>query len=239
MLIFLDLETTGLDIGDKICSIGIIGVLKGETVSIYELVNEGKKISAKASSINHITNEMLKDKPPLKESRAWKFLHEHNQEDATIIAHNINFDLNMLESAGFTWHGKTVDTLRVTKHLIPECEGFSLQFLRYELRLYKQEQKEALKYALHERDLMPHNSLSDALHVKLLYDCLAQIKEHDMLVELSQKNVLMQKFDFGKYSGRYIEEISMCDRGYLEWMLLNIVDLDEDLKYTLKRYLHG
>lgn len=239
MLIFLDLETTGLDIGDKICSIGIIGVLESETVSIYELVNEGKKISAKASSINHITNEMLKDKPPLKESRAWKFLHEHNKEDATIIAHNINFDLNMLESAGFTWHGKTVDTLRVTKHLIPECEGFSLQFLRYELRLYKQEQKEALKYALHERDLMPHNALSDALHVKLLYDCLAQIKEHDMLVELSQKNVLMQKFDFGKYSGRYIEEISMCDRGYLEWMLLNIVDLDEDLKYTLKRYLHG
>ncbi|MDT8338333.1 MAG: exonuclease domain-containing protein [Sulfurimonas sp.] len=239
MLIFLDLETTGLETGDKICSIGIIGVLEGEAVSMHELVNEGKKIPPKASSINHITNEMLKDKVPLKESSAWKFLHEHNQEDATLIAHNINFDLKMLESAGFAWHGKTVDTLRVTKHLMPECEGFSLQFLRYELKLYRDEQKEALKYGLNEGDLTPHNALSDALHVKLLYECLAEIKEHDKLVELSQKNVLMQKFDFGKYSGRHIEEISMRDRGYLEWMLLNIVDLDEDLKYTLKRYLHG
>ena len=44
----------------------------------------------------------------------------------------------------------------------------------------------------------------------------------------------MQKFEFGKYSGRYIEEISMCDRGYLEWMLGNIMDLDEDLRYSIE-----
>lgn len=238
MLIFLDLETTGLQSGDKICSIGIVVVNEQESFSIYELVNEGKKISAEASSINHITNEMIKGKPSLKESRAWKFLSEYNQKDSTLIAHNINFDLFMLQESGFVWQGKTLDTLRVTKHLIPECEQFSLQFLRYELKLYRDEQKEALKFGLNG-GLTAHNALSDALHVKLLYECLLQIKEHDALVELTQKNVLMQKFDFGKYSGRYIEEISMCDRGYLEWMLLNISDLDEDMKYTLKRYLHG
>jgi len=49
--------------------------------------------------------------------------------------------------------------------------------------------------------------------------------------------VLIQKLDFGKYSGRYIEEITMCDRGYLEWMLSNIADLDEDLRYSIERYL--
>ncbi|MCK9473161.1 3'-5' exonuclease [Sulfurimonas sp.] len=237
MLIFLDLETTGLEASDKICSIGIIGVKGSEVSSIYELVNEGKKIPAKASSINHITNEMIKDKLPFKQSRAWKFLDENNQEDATLIVHNINFDLRMLQALGFIWQGKTIDTLRVTKHLIPECEHFSLQFLRYELKLYKQEQKEALKYALHEGVLVPHNALSDALHVKMLYEYLLEIKEHEMLVELSQKNVLIQKFEFGKYSGRFIEEISMCDRGYLEWMLLNITHLDEDLRYSIERYL--
>lgn len=236
MLIFLDLETTGLLSDDRICSIGIIAVDEQESFSIYELVNEGKKISAEASSINHITNEMIKGRPSLKESRAWKFLSEHNQENSTLIAHNINFDLAMLQESGFVWQGRTLDTLRVTKHLIPECEQFSLQFLRYELKLYRDELQEALRLGL-ENGIMPHNALSDALHVKLLYECLLQIKDHDTLVELTQKNVLMQKFDFGKYSGRYIEEISMYDRGYLEWMLLNISDLDEDMKYTLKSYL--
>ena len=238
MLIFLDLETTGLQNGDKVCSVGIIAVDKEERKSIYELVNEGKKISAEASSINHITNEMIKGKLPLKESTAWKFLSKYNNEGSTLVAHNINFDLLMLQESGFVWQGKTIDTLRATRHLIPECEQFSLQFLRYELKLYRDEQQEVLRLGLKDR-LMPHNALGDALCVKLLYECLLEIKEHDVLVELSHKNVLMQKFDFGKYRGRHIEEISMCDRGYLEWMLSNISDLDEDMKYTLKRYLHG
>ncbi len=239
MLIFLDIETTGLEKSDKICSIGIIASGENKLISKYELLNEGKKIPSKASSINHITNEMIKDKPALKESGAWKFLQEHNNEDSTIIAHNVNFDLKMLLASGFVWHGRVIDTLRVTKHLIPECEQFSLQFLRYELKLYKDEKKEALKHSLleAESEFIAHNALSDALHVKLLYEYLMEMKKHEELVELSSRHVLIEKFDFGKYSGRYIEEISMCDRGYLEWMLTNISDLDEDLKYSVNRYL--
>lgn len=239
MLIFLDLETTGLEKNDKICSIGIIASGENELISKYELLNEGKKIPSKASSINHITNEMIKGKPTLKESGAWKFLQEHNNEESTIVAHNVNFDLKMLLAGGFIWYGKIIDTLRVTKHLIPECEYFSLQFLRYELKLYQNEKKEALKHSIFalENEFIAHNALSDALHVKLLYEYLIEIKKHEELVELSSKHVLIEKFDFGKYSGRYIEEISMCDRGYLEWMLTNIADLDEDLKYSVNRYL--
>ncbi|ABB43838.1 Exonuclease [Sulfurimonas denitrificans DSM 1251] len=234
MLIFLDVETTGLENGDKICSIGIICVSETAIFSKYELVNEGKKISSKASSINHITNEMIKDKPKFKDSKTWEILHENNNQSSTIIAHNVNFDLKMLLQSGFLWQGKVVDTLRVTKHLIPECEEFSLQFLRYELKLYKDEKKEAAKYSA---EISAHNALSDALHVKLLYEYLLEIKEHDELVALSLKNVLIEKFNFGKYKGRYIEEISMCDRGYLEWMLLHVADLDEDLRYSIRGVL--
>ena len=226
MLIFLDLETTGLESSDKICSIGIVAVGEDGIFSKYELVNEGKKISSKASSINHITNEMIKGKSALKESEAWKFLEKNNNEEITLIAHNINFDLKMLLACGFVWQGKIIDTLRVTKHLIPECEYFSLQFLRYELKLYKQ-----------ESEITPHNALSDAFLVKLLYEYLLDIATHEKLIELTHKKVVIEKFNFGKYSGRYIEEISMCDRGYLEWILANITDLDEDLKYSIKKHL--
>jgi DNA polymerase-3 subunit epsilon/exodeoxyribonuclease X len=224
MLIFLDIETTGLDAKDKICSIGIIAKQDEEVISIYDLVNEGKKIPSLASSINHITNEMIKAKPKFKESEAYKFLLKHNNKSTTIIGHNVKFDLSFLHASGFDFVGEVIDTLRVTKHLIPECELFSLQFLRYELKLYKREKEE----------LKSHHALCDAKVVKNLYEYLLDIGTRDLFVELSFKKVLISKFEFGKYQGRYIEEISMIDRGYLEWMLSNIMDLDEDLRYSIE-----
>jgi len=229
MLIFLDIETTGLESTDKICSIAVVGFENSKEKTIYELVNEGKKIPSLASSINHITNEMLKGKVKLHESEAYKFLLKHNKASTTIVGHNIKFDLQMLQRAGFAFVGEIIDTLRASKHLIPECELFSLQFLRYELRLYKQEKS----------SLDAHHALGDALVIRNLYEYLLEIETKDKLAELSFKNVLMTKFEFGKYKGQYIEEISMIDRGYLEWMLDNVVDLDEDLRYSIIYYLEG
>ncbi|EDZ63717.1 exonuclease [Sulfurimonas gotlandica GD1] len=227
MLIFLDVETTGLEEIDRVCSIGIVWSEDGENRTIYELVNEGKKIPSLASSINHITNEMLKGKPKFQESEAYKLLTQHNNEDTTIVGHNIKFDLAMLKKSGFNFIGEIIDTLRVTKHLVSECEQFSLQFLRYELKLYKEE-KELLQ---------AHHALSDATIAKNLYEYLLEIQPKEKLAKLSFENVLLSKFGFGKYNGRYIEEICMCDRGYLDWMLANILDLDEDLRYSIEYYL--
>ena len=238
MLIFIDVETTGLECEDKICSIALI-VVDGKDISYkYELVNEGKKIPPKASSIHHITNEMIKNKPTFKESEIYKFLQENNNEKNTLIAHNIKFDLEKLSPAGVIWKGDAIDTLRVTKHLISECEFFSLQVLRYELKLYRDEEKE--KIGLGIKDALPaHNALSDALVVKLLFNYLQELATVDEMKELSFKKVLLQKFDFGKHSGKYIEEVAMNDRGYLEWMLHSVTDLDEDLRYSVQHYLEG
>jgi len=229
MLIFLDVETTGLEEKDMLCCVGIVGVENDESTTIYELINEGKKISSKASSVNHITNEMLKNKPKFQETKASEFLKKHNNEKTTVVGHNIKFDLEMLEKSGFKFKGEIIDTLRVTKHLIPECEEFSLQFLRYELKLYKDEKEQ----------LQAHNALSDAKVVQNLYNYLLEMATKDEMLELSFKKVLLSKFEFGKYKGRYIEEISMIDRGYLEWMLGNVLDLDEDLRYSISYYLEG
>ena len=229
MLIFLDLETTGLEMDDKIVSIGVISLKDALHVEKYEELNEGKKIPPKASSIHHITNEMIRNKPSFKESYICSFLNENNSEDNTLIGHNVKFDIEKLSAAGVKWRGKVVDTLRVTKHLIPECEFFSLQILRYELKLYKKE----------DGMVVAHHALGDAKIVKLLYEYLLEMSSLEEMQSLSFKNVLFQKLEFGKYAGRYIEEIVFQDRGYLEWMLHNIVDLDEDLRYSIIYYLEG
>ena len=236
MLIFLDVETTGLEASDKIVSIGLIAVENDNITSIYELVNEGKKIPPLASSINHITNEMIKGKLKLEDSEAYRFLQLHNSKETTIIAHNVKFDLQKLSSCGFTFQGRIIDTLRVTKHLIKECESFALQFLRYELKLYRDELKEALTCKI-DSVLSAHNAISDALFAKLLYGYLLDLATPEIMCELSSKNVLMEKFDFGKYSGRYIEEVAMIDSGYLQWMLANVTELDEDLRYSIEYYM--
>ncbi len=200
MLLFLDFETTGLEESDKICSVGIICSDDETFFCEYELINDGKKIPPKASAIHHITNEAIKAKPSFKESKTWALLQKYNHEDTTLIAHNAPFELKILEKYNFFWQGMVIDTLRTTKHLIPECDFFSLQFLRYELKLYKDEQTE-MKKCLHERENAPcmaHNALCDALCVKLLYTYLLEIKSHLELVELTSKPVLIEKLNFGK-----------------------------------------
>jgi len=234
MLIFLDLETTGLESTDKICSIAVLNA----SSYIYELINEGKKIPAEASSVHHITNEDIKDKLAFKESKAYKFLQENNSEENTLIAHNVAFDLEKLSSHEFIWKGGIVDTLRVTKHLIPECEFFALQVLRYELKLYRDEEKLKLEYGIKDA-IVAHNALSDVLVMKLLYDVLEAESSLKLMQELSLKKVLVSKFSFGKYKGKYIEEICLTDSSYVQWLLSSATELDEDMKYSLNYYREG
>jgi len=230
MLIFLDTETTGLESSDRICSIGFIAQNESELNADYALIKAPKKVRPESSAIHHITNEMLKDKKAFADTPTVVSLKEYNTTENTLVAHNSAFDLKMLEKEGFIWQGAIIDTLKCVRHLIPECEQFSLQYLRYELRLYKRENNVL--------DIVPqaHNALSDALHVKLLYEYLLEMASDEKLQELSMTPVLLSKFTFGKYKGRYIEEIAMNDRGYLEWMSGQL-DIDEDLQFTLQHWL--
>jgi hypothetical protein len=70
-----------------------------------------------------------------------------------------------------------------------------------------------------------------------LYEYLLDFSSHEQMCELSFKKVLLEKLEFGKYAGRYIEEIALSERSYLEWMLSNISDLDEDLHFSIMHHL--
>ena len=234
MLIFLDLETTGREKNDKICSIAIVY----EDEYKYELINEAKKISVEASSIHHITNEAIQESPKLLESEIGHFLQKHNSDEHTIVGHNIPFIIEKMLQSGISWRGDMIDTFKVTKHLIPECEFFSLQFLRYELKLYREEKELFSVYGIKDA-LVAHNAQSDAFVVKLLYNYLHTLVDEEKMKELSFKNVLLEKFSFGKYKGRYIEEICNNDTSYARWLLQSATDIDEDIKYSINYYLEG
>ncbi|MEN8147794.1 MAG: exonuclease domain-containing protein [Campylobacterota bacterium] len=232
MLIYLDLETTGLEEADRICSLGLIIVDESTAQTEEALIKPARKIRPEAMAVHHITNETVKEAPSFSDAEIVKLLQANNSEENILVAHNISFDLAMLAKEGFFWRGGVIDTLKCSRHLIEETERFSLQYLRYELGLYRSEEKEAEKLGL---EIKAHSALSDAFHVRLLHHYLKEMADDETLMELTVEPVLIKKFVFGKYRDHYLEEVAMNDAGYLNWMLEQ--QIDEDLEYSIKHYL--
>ena len=239
--ILFDTETTGNQEKDRIIQVGAM-ILHGKEVEIHdELCNAPKEISIEAMEVHHITPDVIAKEPLYHETRFAKRLEELNQPQNYLIAHNIKFDLGMVEKEGFVNQYQLIDTVRCAKHLYPELPYHRLQYLRYALELYKSEKVEADKIGI---TIKAHEAIGDVLILKLLLSKLRQrceeqfpeAKVMDKLVALTHTPVLMQTFKFGKYKGREIQDIAHEDAGYLKWMRKNL-DLDEDLAYTLDHYM--
>lgn len=230
MLVYIDTETTGLETNDRICSIGIIS----DQFSHYEVINPGKKIPPSASAIHHITNEMIKEASVFAISQSSQLLQEVNTFENILVSHNAPFELSMLSKEGIVWQGKVIDTLKCAKLLMDDLEGYSLQFLRYELRLYRTEQG---RFADENIEITAHHALSDAMHTKMVLEYLLDLASLDQLCEISQNHVLLTRLPFGKYAKKRIEEISLKDPSYLKWMVESLMDMDEDLRYSIDYYL--
>ncbi|MGZ5208567.1 MAG: exonuclease domain-containing protein [Sulfuricurvum sp.] len=232
MLVFLDTETTGLEMSDRICAIGFMD----EDEIHFELINPMKKIPHAASAIHHITNEMVKEAPIFAVSQSDSKLKNLNTFQNTLVSHNAPFDLAMLQKEGLTWQGRVIDTLKCSKALMDDLDGYSLQFLRYELRLYRNELEFFDDYRV---DITPHHPLSDALHTKMIYEYLLDLADEEEMISLSQSRLLLSRLPFGKYAKKRIETVALKDPMYLKWMLESLMDIDEDLRYSIEYYLRS
>jgi len=95
-LVFLDLETTGLDVveGDSICEIGAFKVRRRRIIDkFHSLINPKKKVPREAYLIHKISDEDLKDAPYFEAvaDDLIRFL-----EGAVICAYNVKFDMTFL-----------------------------------------------------------------------------------------------------------------------------------------------
>ena len=127
-----DTETTGLEPskGDKIVAIGAVRIEKGKILKdaiFHTLVNPERPIPPQATKIHGITDEMVKDKPPLREVLP-KFLTFCR--DTVLVAHNAAFDLKFLEieaeKLGLKLDFPVVDTLFLSYGLFQEFEVHNL-----------------------------------------------------------------------------------------------------------------
>jgi DNA polymerase III epsilon subunit-like protein len=242
--ILFDTETTGSAQEDRIIQIGGMIIRSKDDLDVYdELCSTQIPIKLEAMEVHNITPDKIQDKPPFSQTKFFQKLLELNQESNYLIAHNINFDLGMLEKEGFENNFTLIDTLRCAKHLYPDMPYHRLQYLRYALEIYKDEEHEANKLGI---TIKAHDAIGDVLVMKLFLSLLVKecVKVYpdynpmEKLAELTKTPVMVQTFRFGKYKGEKIADIANSDSGYLQWMRSNMADLDEDMKYTLDKLLH-
>jgi len=225
MFIFLDTETTGTGSADRLCQIAF-KIKGGYTVN--ELFNPGMPISIDAMTVHHITNEMVLDKPAFRNGDTWRKLQDLIKSDGNVmVAHNAAFDVDMLKKEGIE-PKNVICTLKLARYFDKEgvIPKYGLQYLRYYLKL--------------NVDAVPHTARGDILVLEALFNRIyakAVIEFGDdtvaKMIVVSKKPVLYRRMPFGKHKGLKMEEVPV---DYLQW--LSGTDLEEDLRYTIERYLN-
>lgn len=240
--VLFDTETTGRDEEDKIIQIGSMIVDAKEPIEIYdELCSCEIPIKLEAMEVHNITPDLLENKPKVIDSNFYNRLNELNSSENFLIAHNLPFDLGMLQKEGFQNNFTLIDTLRCARHLLDNSPYHRLQYLRYSLELYKNEVEEANK---HNITIKAHDAIGDVLVMKLLLSKLVALAKEQfpqnnpmqVLAQLTLKPIFIKTFKFGKYKGRSIEEICDEDIGYINWFMKSM-ELDVDMKYTLDKIM--
>ena len=240
--VLFDTETTGASEEDRIIQIGSMIIDIKEPIEVYdELCSCEIPIKLEAMEVHNITPDLLENKPKFIDSKFYRRLNELNSSENFLIAHNLPFDLGMLEKEGFKNNFTLIDTLRCARHLLEDSPYHRLQYLRYSLELYKSELEEANK---HNITIKAHDAIGDVLVMKLLLSKLVALAKEQfpqnnpmqVLAQLTKQPIFVKTFKFGKYKGRSIEEICDEDIGYINWFMDNM-ELDEDMKYTLDKIM--
>jgi len=240
--IILDTETTGTDEQDRVIQLGYM-VLGAKDIEVHnEFCSADVPINYAAMEVHGITPEMIEGKPKCIEMPAYKRLLELNTPENYMIIHNAPFDLKMLEKEGFDVKMKVIDTLRVAKHIFEDEEAHRLQYFRYKMELYKEEETEAKKLGI---EVKAHDAIGDVLVLKLFLTKLRKAVEEkfpgenpvEKMVDLTNTPILVKTFRFGKHKGKSLEEVAREDAGYLRWMLGSMDNLDDDMRYSINYYL--
>jgi exodeoxyribonuclease X len=221
--VIVDTETTGLDPAkERIVEFAYIGYEREWHRDAF-LVNPGIPIPCITSAIHHITDE------DVTKAQSWQqamsAIPQRFETETVFVAHNATFDAGFLPClSGRKW----LCTKRLAMHLYPDAPGHSNQVLRYWLGGAK-------------LDLLgqaPHRALADCIVTrfnfgKMIDKYLADgYEDSDVaLIAFASSPIKAKALWFGKHKGVPIDQVP---RDYIKWCLLNMADLDRDLRFQLE-----
>ena len=147
--VVVDLEATSTGSKAKIIQVGIVVVEDGKIVDHYTTdVNPHEPLDAHIKELTGLTDQRLAQAPDFSQVARKIF---DLVEDGIFVAHNVQFDANLLAEnlffEGYELRNPRVDTVELAQVFFPELEKYSLPILCRELGI-------PLKHA--------HTALSDA-----------------------------------------------------------------------------
>ena len=184
-------------------------------------------------AVHHITEDEIADKPRFEDTND-KELLEKMLETHTLVAHNVAYDIDVLERRGVEVP-PAICTLRLSRYLYPELEQHKLQYLRYYFGVEFAEKPQ------------PHDALGDVLVLeKVFWKLHDRLKENlpdadeehlrKRMIEISSHPSVLYMCRFGKYKGTLWSEVP---RDYLDWIVNKSDFTDEDVLYTAEYYLEN
>ena len=260
-LLFFDTETTGIIRDEQWNIISNWDLIQLAYRKIWEdnkkidknlFFNTDTPILISAMAIHWIYPKLLKEKSNNKylQEEDKKILGEEFSKNI-LIAHNIDFDKDVLEKSWIQMWTKLIDTLKVAKTMVAEWlifnekqtkpEYMALQYLRYFFELY-----EINDDAWNAECTTAHDAFWDVVVLEnVFYKLFEVIKNNfsyddekilDLMQEITKKEfALLETIRVWKYKWKTFEEISKVDKHYLEWMIK--WNFTEDIKYTCKVWL--
>jgi DNA polymerase-3 subunit epsilon len=134
----VDIETTGgYAQGHGITEIAIVIHDGNEILNFFEtLVNPNVPIPSFIQSLTGITDKMVLNAPKFQEVAAQVF---DLLQDKIFIAHNVNFDYSFvkhqLQQSGYELDTKKLCTVRLSRKIFPDLNGYSLGKLCHQLNI--------------------------------------------------------------------------------------------------------
>lgn len=138
--IVFDLETTGLNpASEEITEIAAVRVVEGEIRDSFQTyVNPHKPIPAEITELTGISDETVADAPDL-DKAVPEFLAWAGEGRYPLVAHNAGFDMGFLRTAcqrlGIEREFTSIDTLEMSRLMLPHMHKFKLNILAKELQV--------------------------------------------------------------------------------------------------------
>jgi len=259
-ILFFDTETTGILKDEKwnITSNWSLIQLAYRKLENWKKTDENMffntdtEIEIWAMAVHNIYKDLLLEKT------AWEYINDNDRtklsnvfNDGILVAHNLDFDLDVLDTSLINYGDQLIDTLKVAKVLWSEWvlfnsnwkepEYVNQQYLRFFFELYE----------IMDSDWKPecttaHDAFWDVVVLEnIFYELFKIIKNKLSLTddEVLEKMQAMTKKEFiliktmriWKYRGKTFEEVAQIDSWYLQWIIW--ADFTPDIKYTCQVWL--
>lgn len=237
-LAFIDLETTGINLGsDRIVEIAIVKIMPdGSRIVKRKLINPQIPIPQETIDIHGITDEMVKDAPIFKQvaNEIKQFL-----DNCDLGGYNSNrFDVPLLVEeflrAGLDFQfekRKLVDAQKIYHLMEPRNLGAAYQFYcgKELMNAHTAEADATASWEVLDAQLARYPQLGTTI------ESILKVAGEEEIVDLARRMVKVNGvivFNFGKYKGRSVEEIFKTERSYYDWMMNGDFPQHTKLKLT-------